>query len=83
MRLLGETALGRATLSAFVDSNPIHQGHTLASRPIVAPRDLGRLISADTPIVIGSLVNLESIEASIRNLRLPNRVIRLSAAEVG
>jgi SAM-dependent methyltransferase len=83
MRLLGETALGRATLSAFVDSNPIHQGRTLASRPIVAPRDLGRFISADTPIVIGSLVNLESIEASIHDLRLANRVIRLSAAEVG
>jgi hypothetical protein len=75
--------VGQFTMRLLGDSNPIHQGHTLASRPIVAPRDLGRLISADTPIVIGSLVNLESIEASIRNLRLPNRVIRLSAAEVG
>jgi len=81
MRLLGETALGRATLSAFVDSNPVHQGRALAGRPIVAPADLGRLIFADTPIVIGSLVNLESIESSIRDLGLANPVIRLSAAE--
>ncbi len=81
MRLLGETALGQATLLAFVDSNPIHQGRTLAGRPILAPADLGRFIANDTPIVIGSLVNLESIEASIRDLGLANPLMRLSAAE--
>ncbi len=82
MRLLGETSLGRAAIAAFVDSNPVHHGRTLAGRPILAPSELHGDVAADAPIVIGSLVNLESIEASIRDLGLGNPVIRLSAAEV-
>ncbi len=81
MRLLGETVLGRATITAFVDSNPIHHNRTLAGSPIVAPAEVHRHISADTPIVIGSLVNLESIEASMRDLGLANPVIRLAAVQ--
>jgi hypothetical protein len=78
MRLLGETALGRATITAFIDSSPIHHGRTLAGSPIVAPAEVYRHIATDTPIVIGSLVNLESIEAAMRDLGLANPVIRLA-----
>jgi ubiquinone/menaquinone biosynthesis C-methylase UbiE len=81
MRLLGETSLGGAAIAAFVDSNPIHHGRTLAGRPILAPAELHGHVTAATPIVIGSLVNLESIEAAIRGLGLANPVVRLRAAE--
>jgi SAM-dependent methyltransferase len=81
MRLLGETALGRAKITVFIDSNPIHHGRTLAGSPIVAPSDVHRHMAADTPIVIGSLVNLESIEAAMRDLGLANPVIRLAAVQ--
>jgi hypothetical protein len=81
MRLLGETSLGAAAIAVFVDSNPIHHGRTLAGRPILAPAELHGHVTAATPIVIGSLVNLESIEAAIRGLGLANPVVRLTAAE--
>ena len=81
MRLLGETSLGGAAIAAFVDSNPIHHGRTLAGRPILAPSELHGRVTAATRIVIGSLVNLESIEAAIRGLGLANPVVRLTAAE--
>ena len=81
MRLLGATVLGQATITAFVDSNPVHHGRTLRGRPIVAPAELQRHVAADESIVIGSLVNLESIESMIRDLGLANPIIRLTAAE--
>jgi len=81
MRLLGETALGQAAIAAFVDSNPVHQGRTLAGRPILAPAELQGHVTATTPIVIGSLVSLESIEAAIHRLGLTNPVVCLTAAE--
>jgi len=81
MRLLGETTLGNADIALFVDSNPVHHGRTLAGRSIVAPHALVGHVDAGTPIVIGSLVNLESIEATIRNHGLCNPIIRLVATE--
>jgi predicted RNA methylase len=80
MRLLGETSLGRARIAAFVDSNPIHHGRTLAGRPILPPAELPHHVAAEAPIVIGSLVNLESIEGAIRNLGLANPLGRLTVA---
>lgn len=77
MRLLGETALGKGEITAFVDSNPIYQGRTLAGRPIIAPADARQHLPATVPIVIGSLVNLESIAAAVLQCGLRNRVIRL------
>jgi ubiquinone/menaquinone biosynthesis C-methylase UbiE len=82
MRLLGETSLGRAAIAAFIDSNPVHHGRTLAGRPILAPAELHGHVAADSPIVIGSLVNLESIEVAIRDSGLANTIIRLTAAEL-
>jgi SAM-dependent methyltransferase len=37
MKLLGETCLAQAKISAFVDGNPINQGKLLKGRPILAP----------------------------------------------
>jgi hypothetical protein len=80
MRLLGETSLGRAAITAFIDSNPIHHGRTLAGRPIISPDALASSDMTASPIIIGSLVNVESIEASIRERGLGQRIIRLDAA---
>lgn len=80
MRLLGDTPLGDADIVAFVDSNPVHHGRVLAGRSILSPTDLRRNLPPDAPIVIGSLVNLGSIEASIRDHGLPNPLIRLDSA---
>jgi hypothetical protein len=81
MRLLGESILGRADIAVFVDSNPVHHGRTLAGRPIVSPHALAGRIGSEDPIMIGSLVNLESIEASIRGQGMSNPIIRLAAIE--
>jgi SAM-dependent methyltransferase len=80
MRLLGETSLGRAAITAFIDSNPIHHGRTLAGRPIISPDALASSDMTASPIIVGSLVNVESIEASIRARGLGQRIIRLDAA---
>ena len=81
MRLLGESMLGRADIAVFVDSNPVHHGRTLAGRPIVAPHALAGHVGTEAPIIIGSLVNLESIEASIRGQGISNPIIRLATIE--
>lgn len=77
MRLLGETSLGVADIAVFVDSNPIHHGRTLAGRAIVPPHDVSVHVGPDAPILIGSLVNLESIQRSIRDAGVRNPIIRL------
>lgn len=81
MRLLGETSLGRAGIAVFADSNPIHQGRTLAGRTIVAPQEVSAHVGPDDPILIGSLVNLESIERSIRAAGIQNPILRLDFEE--
>jgi SAM-dependent methyltransferase len=80
MRLLGETSLGRADIAAFIDSNPIHHGRTLAGKPIISPDAIATSATTAASIIIGSLVNVESIEASIRQRGLGQRIIRLDAA---
>lgn len=77
MRLLGSSRLGSARVSAFIDSNPVLQGKQLAGQPILAPEDISGNLAPDMPIVIGSLVNLASIEASIRSRGIPNPILRL------
>jgi hypothetical protein len=79
MRLLGETCLGRANIAVFIDSNPVHQGGTLAGKPVISPDSLANGTMGNASIIIGSLVNGESIEASIRERGLAQRVIRLDA----
>ncbi|MFZ5494478.1 MAG: methyltransferase domain-containing protein [Verrucomicrobiota bacterium] len=75
-RLLATTALGRANIVAFVDSNPAFGGQTLAGRSILPPTGLtGR----SEKILIGSRVFAVEIVRAIREqFRLPNQVITLS-----
>lgn len=73
-KLLAETALGRANVIAFVDSNPVNQGRTLRGLPILAPGDLP---SSDAVIVVSSILHHESIVRAIRSLRLGNPVLGL------
>lgn len=77
MRLLAEPGLQSAKIVGFVDSNPVHHGKTLADRPIFGPAELPAHFGADLPIVIGSLVNLASIESSIRSLGFSNPIVCL------
>jgi hypothetical protein len=77
MRLLGETSLGRMNICAFVDNNSVYHGRKIMQRPIVAPRDLSLYADSGVPIIIGSLVNMESIENTIRMLGFANPIIRM------
>lgn len=81
MRLLAGSRLGTARIAAFVDSNPVHQGKRLAGTPILAPDEVLSRLSADVPIVIGSLVNLSAIEATIRSRGIPNPILRLDTEQ--
>ncbi len=75
MKLLAETSLGKASILAFVDGNPINQGKTLAGRPILAPREIS---DRNAPILLATLLHQKEIEATIREqLQLPNEIIRL------
>lgn len=78
MRLLGESSLGKANIIAFIDSNPIHQGRKLHGRPVIAPDEISGIGREDVPILLCSLVNLESIEDSVRNRGIRNPLIRLT-----
>lgn len=77
MKLLAETSLARANILAFTDSNPANQGKLLRGVPVVAPRSL---TVHGVPILVASTINADAIAASIRQLNLPNPVIRLSAS---
>lgn len=74
-RLLANTALGKANISAFVDSNPHYQGTTLTGRPVLAPSALsGRA----EPILVLSWGFFEEIRTQIRSgLALSNDIIRI------
>ena len=78
MRLLGATCLATANIAAFVDSNPIHHGKRLRGRPIISPSQLGGTEAEKLyPVVVCSLVNEASIEASIRGHGIVNPLIHL------
>jgi SAM-dependent methyltransferase len=64
MKLLADTALARANIVAFVDSNPINHGQSLLGVPIVGPDELP---AADIPIVIASTIHQHEIADTIRN----------------
>jgi hypothetical protein len=59
----------------------VHQGKRLAGTPILAPDEVLSRLSADVPIVIGSLVNLSAIEATIRSRGIPNPILRLDTEQ--
>jgi SAM-dependent methyltransferase len=72
-RLLETSALGRANIRAFVDSNANFHGKTLRDIPIIAPTQVHAYAE---PIVISSWMYRAEITRQIRDeLKLPNRVI--------
>jgi SAM-dependent methyltransferase len=78
MRLLGSSCLATTDIVAFVDSNPIHHGKLLRGRPVISPQQLAEAETGPRhPIVVGSLVNQGSIEASIRGQGIVNPLIHL------
>jgi SAM-dependent methyltransferase len=75
LRLLATTNLGKARISAFVDSNPKYQGKELNSVPIISPEAAA---SMHEPILVSSHAYQDAIISQIRNdLHLDNRIIRL------
>lgn len=75
LTLLSHTNMGGARVLALTDSNPRYHGRRLGGVPVVAPNDIARL---NAPILIGSLIHHVAIEQRIREMGLPNRVVRLS-----
>ena len=71
-KLLVDTALARANVVGFVDSNPINQGRRLRGLPILAP---GELSSGPEIIVVASILHHNAILQAIRALGLRNPVL--------
>jgi SAM-dependent methyltransferase len=63
LKLLKETALGRARIAAFIDGNPINQGRTLHGAPILAPAAAEGM---GMPILVASTIHFEAISRVIR-----------------
>jgi hypothetical protein len=74
-KLLADTALGRANIRAFVDSNPINQGGRLHGVPILAPETL---TSGPEPIVVASILHHRAIVEAIRARGLHNPIVALT-----
>ena len=74
MKLLADTCLGNAKIAAFIDGNPINQGKLLHGIKVIAGSEIH---APQTPILVCSLINADSIQDSIRALQLPNPVVTL------
>ena len=79
MKLLSDTCLRTARISAFVDGNPINQGKMLHGAKVIAGSEI---TAGNTPILVCSLINEASILDSIRTLGLPNPVATLLKGKV-
>jgi SAM-dependent methyltransferase len=75
LRLLTTSKLGRASIRAFVDSNPCYQGKELNGVKIVCPQEIKEW---PEPILISSRVYQEEIAGQIvTDLHMKNEIIRL------
>ena len=75
MKLLGETCLAQAKITAFVDGNPINQGKLLKGIPILSPTQVN---GSKLPIIIASIIQGQAIAKVIQQLNLPNPVVLLT-----
>jgi 2-polyprenyl-3-methyl-5-hydroxy-6-metoxy-1,4-benzoquinol methylase len=75
MKLLGETCLAHAKISAFVDGNPINHGKLLKGSPILAPAQVQK---SAQPIIVTSIIQGQAIAQAIQQLKLPNPIILLA-----
>jgi SAM-dependent methyltransferase len=74
MKLLADTCLRDAKIAAFVDGNPINQGKLMRGAKVLAG---SQIHAPEMPILICSLINATCILETIRDLKLPNRVVTL------
>lgn len=74
MKLLVDTCLRDARITAFVDGNPINQGKLLHGIKVTSGSDIN---TPKTPILVSSLINADSILESILALNLANPVATL------
>jgi len=79
MKLLADTCLRTAKISAFVDGNPINQGKIFHGAKVIASFEV---TASDTPILVCSLINEDSILETIRDLNLPNPIATLLKGRV-
>jgi len=76
MKLLVDSPLAQAEVVAFVDSNPVNQGHRLRGVPIIAPQDIS---PRSQPIIIASTIHQAAIVDQARRLGLTNELVVLRA----
>ena len=74
MKLLIDTSLRNAVITAFVDGNPMNQGKRLLGIPILPPEQIRPL---PHPIIIATTLHQQEIAQKIQSMGLPNRVILL------
>lgn len=74
-KLLHDTCLGNARITAFLDSNPKLQGSTLRGVPVRAPASA----EPGVPILIASTLHGPVIAAAARSMGLRNPLILLGA----
>lgn len=75
LRLLAESLLAEAKITAFVDSNPRYQGLELMGIKILSPQSITNI--PDT-ILISSQIYQEEIERTIRqDLKMNNPIVKL------
>ena len=75
MKLLAETCLARARITAFIDMNPIHHGKKLSGIPIIPPQ---AITDTGSPIIVATLLHQKEITEAIQaKFRLPNRIVAL------
>lgn len=63
-RLMASGPLGRANITAFVDSNPHYHGKTLCGRPVLPP---SRLSEHGESVLVASFIFRKEIAEQIRN----------------
>lgn len=75
MKLLSETVLANADITAFVDSNPALQGQSLNGIPILSP---SQIVDQLSPILVSSTLYYEDIRRFIvEEMKLSNPVLSL------
>jgi len=74
MKVLVPEVLGRTSIVACVDANPINHGRRFHGAATVAPEAIR---GTRSPILITSLLHQTDIQGRIRALGVPNRVITL------
>ncbi len=70
------TRLTDVPIRAFLDTNPAYHGMTLRDAPILAP---DAVTDFAEPVLVGTLLHADAIEARLRELGAGNPVIRLGA----